>query len=94
MRALMESVFRDLGTLVPGRRSRASKASVGKDMVFARLLSAGVTETVTVAEVIHDGSGNPHIRYNVSLRDQHGTYDEGTRVLALATFLQNYQRVS
>ena len=77
-----------------GRRQRESNTAVGKDMVFARHLSPGVTETATVSEVINDGSGNPHIRFTVSIRDQHGTYTEGTRVLALSSFVQSYRRVS
>lgn len=91
MKALMQSVFGDLGL---SRRLREAKNAVAKDMVFARHLSPGVTETATVSEVINDGSGNPHIRFVVNIRDQHGTHSEGNRVLALATFLQNYSRVS
>ena len=91
MKALMQSVLRDLGM---GRRLRKTGTTVDKDMVFARHLSPGVTETATVSEVINDGSGNPHIRFTVNVRDQHGTYSEGTRVLALTSFLQNYRRAS
>ena len=91
MKALMQSVFRDLGL---GRRLGEARATVDKEMVFARHLSPGITETATVTEVINDGSGNPHIRFTVNVRDQHGTYKEGNRVLAKATFLQNYSRVS
>ncbi len=91
MKSLMRSVLRDLGM---GRRLRKTRTTVDKDMVFARHLSPGVTETATVTEVTNDGSGNPHIRFNVSVRDQHGTYNEGNRVLAMASFLENYRRVS
>ena len=93
MRGLVGSVLRDLGILGPSR-SRGDPVDVKEGMVFARHISSSVTETAEVAEVINDGSGNPHIRFRVSLRDQHGTHNEGTRVLALATFVQNYQRVT
>ncbi|MDH3593365.1 MAG: hypothetical protein OEU09_19155 [Rhodospirillales bacterium] len=62
-------------------------------MSFARLLSANVTETAHVLEVLTDSAGIPHIRYSVEVRDQSGEHDEGSRVLAQASFLAMYRRL-
>ena len=93
--SFIESIVRRLrGKLsLPGRFSRAPREEVREGMAFARLLTPGVTESVQVSEVINDGSGNPHIRFAVKVRDQNSAYDEGSRVLALKSFLEQYRRV-
>lgn len=93
MRELVGDVLRDLGAWVPGLRPRVPAPEVRSGMSFARLLSGNVTETVRVADILKDGSGIPHIRYSVTIRDQNGQHDEGSRVLALSSFLSQYRKI-
>ena len=90
---LVGSALRDLRSLISRRRPQVPTTEVREGMSFARLLTGGVTETVRVAEITTDRAGNPHIRFAVKVRDQYGVHDEGTRVLALGAFLQQYRRV-
>ncbi len=93
MREIVGTFLRDLGALIPGRRARAPATEVRSGMSFARLLAGNVMETVKVSEVMKDGSGIPHIRYSVTVQDQNGLHNEGTRVLALSSFLAQYRKV-
>ncbi len=90
---LVGSALKDLRSLITRRDARVPTGEVREGMSFARLLAGGVTETVRVAEVTTDRAGNPSIRFTVKVRDQYGVHDEGTRVLALPAFLQQYRRV-
>jgi hypothetical protein len=89
------SVLRDLGIPLPGRRTHGQGTAQGvrEGMSFARLISANVTETARVLEVITDSAGILHIRYSVEVRDQSGQHDEGSRVLAQSSFLALYRRL-
>jgi hypothetical protein len=89
------SVLRDLGISLPGRRARGQGKSqdIREGMLFARLISANVTETVRVLEVVRDSAGIPHIRFSVEVRDQSGPHEEGSRVLAQSSFLALYRRL-
>ena len=91
----VSSVLRDLGIPWPGRRTRGQGTSqeVREGMSFARLISANVTETAQVLEVVTDSAGIPHIRYSVEVRDPSGLHDEGSRVLAQSSFLALYRRL-
>ncbi len=95
MPSSIEFLVRRLRRLLslPGGLGRAPRVEVRAGMAFARLLTPGVTESVQVSEVINDGSGNPHIRFAVRVRDQNSAYDEGSRVLSLNSFLEQYRRV-
>jgi hypothetical protein len=93
MRELVGTLLRDLGALVPGRRPRKPAPEVRTGMSFARLLAGNVMETVCVSEIMKDGSGIPHIRYTVTVQDQNGLHNEGSRVLALSSFLAQYRKV-
>lgn len=93
MRELVGTFLRDLGALMPGRRARPPLPEVREGMSFARLLSGNTMETVRVSEIMKDGSGIPHIRYAVTVQDQNGLHNEGTRVLALSSFLAQYRKV-
>lgn len=93
MRELVGTFLRDLGAIVPGRRARRPVPEVHAGMSFARLLSGNIMETVRVSDVMKDSSGIPHIRYSVTVQDQNGFHNEGTRVLALSSFLAQYRKV-
>ena len=83
------SVFR--GLLPGGNRKEDSDVRVG--MIYARMISGNVTETAEVSEVLTDGSGIPHIRFTLWLRDQNGLHEEGTRMLSQASFLRTYHKL-
>ncbi len=89
------SVLRDLGIPLPRRRTRGrgTPQDVREGMSFARLISANVTETARVVEVVTDSAGILHIRYSVEVRDQSGQHDEGSRILAQSSFLALYRRL-
>lgn len=89
------AVLRDLGIHLPGRRFRDQEMSreVREGMTFARMISANVTETARVLEVVTDSAGIPHIRYSVEVRDPSGLHDEGSRVLAQSSFLAMYRKL-
>ena len=91
----VSSVLRDLGIPLPRWRARGQgkPQEVREGMSFARLISANVTETAQVLEVLTDSAGILHIRYSVEVRDQSGQHDEGSRVLAQSSFLALYRRL-
>jgi hypothetical protein len=95
MRERVGSVLRDLGIPFPGGRGRGGEkpTAVREGMSFARMISANVTETARVLEVVADSAGIPHIRFSVEVRDQNGLHDEGSRVLAQSSFLALYRRL-
>ena len=97
MRGRLGSFLHSLGIGSPGEGRRGGHAEqdlrIEAGMTFARIISSNVTETVQVSEVIADGSGIPHIRFSVQLRDPNGLYNEGTRVLSRSSFLATYHRL-
>ena len=97
MRGRLGSFIHSLGarSLRKGRRRGPADQDVRIEagMAFARIISGNVTETAQVSEVIADGSGIPHIRFSVQVRDQNGLYNEGTRVLSRTSFLNTYHRL-
>ncbi|MDH3472900.1 MAG: hypothetical protein OEM59_04340 [Rhodospirillales bacterium] len=94
MHALVESVIRDLGAMLPGRKTSKAAQEVREQMVFTRSIAPGVTELAEVSEILSDAPGMPHIRYRLYTRDQQGSYYDGYRVLALSSFTELYRRVA
>jgi hypothetical protein len=94
MLALVESVIRDLGAIMPGRKASKATQEVREQMVFARTIAPGVTEMAEVFEILTDAPGTPHIRYRLYTRDQQGCYYDGYRVLALSSFTELYRRIA
>lgn len=92
MRGRLGSFLRGLSE---GRRGGRAKQDIRIEagMAFARIISGNVTETAQVSEVIADGSGIPHIRFSVQVRDQNGLHNEGSRVLSRTSFLKTYHRL-
>ncbi len=92
MKQLWSSVMQWLATLLPDRDGQ-EPVEIRAGMSFARMIASNVTETAEVNEVVTDGSGIPHIRFTVWVRDQNGLHDEGTRMLSRNSFLNTYHKL-
>ncbi len=92
---MLETVGSFLRDLVPGLRPRVGDKApeIEKGMSFARIIAADVTEIARVLEVTKNAAGVPHIRFALEVRDQTGLHDEGTRVLAVPSFVAQYKRL-
>lgn len=71
-------------TLLGMERSHVEEVAVGAS--FARFRSGDVVEIARVLRIDKGGSGIPHVRFTVTLRDRDGEHQEGQRTLGLEAF--------
>lgn len=76
-----------------GRQSPREEIRPGS--VYRRIWPDKTVETATVVAVREDCFGIPHVRYRLCFGlSGSRSYNEGTRVLSLASFSESYRRVA
>jgi len=75
-------------------RRRSNQTRVAEGALFERPLRDNVTEVAEVAWIGQDPFGIPHVRFNMSYRRCNGPEPQGSRMLALETFLSAYKPIA
>ena len=72
------------------RLQNVAAAGIKPGQCYCRARSTEVLETARVAWVEPVGTGVPHVRYSVTIRDHKRTFEDGPRTLGASSFLKLY----
>ena len=86
----VRSALRALRDAEEHRLQNVAAADIRPGQCYCRARSTDVLETARVARVEPVGTGVPHVRYSVTIRDHKTTFEDGPRTLGAASFLRLY----